>query len=231
MNWQADAEAHAKREYPRESCGLIVVDRGRERYIPCRNLASGTEHFILDPLDYALAEERGQIVGIVHSHPDASANPSEADRVACEASKLPWHIVGWPTAVWRNLEPSGYSAPLIGREFSHGVLDCYALIRDFYSQELSILLPDFDRRDDWWRNGENLYVDNFAKAGFSRVESPKQNDVILMQILSPVANHGGVFFEDNTILHHLHGRLSSRDVYGGYFRMVTTHVLRHKMLL
>ena len=29
------------------------------------------------------------------------------------------------------------------------------------------------------------------------------------------------------ILHHLYGRLSSRDVFGGYFQHVTTHCLRH----
>ena len=36
--------------------------------------------------------------------------------------------------------------------------------------------------------------------------------------------------DDNIILHHCHGRLSSRDVYGGYWRKVTTHVLRHRDL-
>lgn len=231
MSWQVEAEAHAQLAYPRECCGLLIVEKGRERYVPCRNLATGTEQFILDPADYARAEDRGQIIAVVHSHPDASANASEADKVACEASGLPWHIVGWPHGTWRSIEPTGYRAPLVGREFVHGVLDCYALIRDFYGEDLGIELPDFDRRDDWWNQGQNLYVENFAKAGFVQVDDLRQHDVILMQILSPVANHGAVFFEDNSLLHHLHGRLSSRDVYGGYFRQVTTHILRHKTKL
>ncbi|WP_043945190.1 Mov34/MPN/PAD-1 family protein, partial [Ralstonia solanacearum] len=39
------ARQHAAREHPRECCGLVVVVNGRERYVPCRNVAVGTEHF------------------------------------------------------------------------------------------------------------------------------------------------------------------------------------------
>ena len=34
-----------------------------------------------------------------------------------------------------------------------------------------------------------------------------------------------VYLGDGMILHHLYGRLSSRDVWGGYYQHVTTHVL------
>ncbi|MDA6131508.1 phage tail terminator protein, partial [Escherichia coli] len=30
-------------------------------------------------------------------------------------------------------------------------------------------MPDFEREDDWWRNGQNLYLDNMAVTGFYRV--------------------------------------------------------------
>ncbi len=71
---------HAGAEYPRGSCGLIVIRKGREKYLPCQNAAHGTEHFIISAQDYAKAEEHGEIVAVVHSHPDAPATPSEADR-------------------------------------------------------------------------------------------------------------------------------------------------------
>jgi len=124
----AAIRGHALASYPHESCGLICIIRGKERYIPCRNTAeTASEHFQLSAEDYANAEDRGEITHIVHSHPDVAARPSEADKVACEASGLPWAIVSVIDGIAGEInvfEPSGYEAPLIGREFSHGVTDC-----------------------------------------------------------------------------------------------------------
>lgn len=226
------AIAHAHAEYPREACGLLVVVRGRERYWPCRNIAAGTEHFALHPEDYAAAEDAGDVVAVFHSHPNAGPQPSQADRVACEATGLPWWIVGVPVIRWAHLQPEGYRLPLVGREFVHGVVDCYSLIRDYYLDELGIELPDFERRDEWWNKGENIYAQNFEKAGFTRVKSdPQRHDVILMQVQANVPNHGAVYLGDGIILHHLHGRLSCREVYGGYFLKHTWALLRHNLMM
>ena len=86
--------AHAAEEYPRECCGVVVQKSRVQRYIPCRNLATDpTEHFHLSPEDYAAAEDLGTVVAIVHSHPDATTQPSELDKAQCDATLLPWHIV------------------------------------------------------------------------------------------------------------------------------------------
>lgn len=223
---------HAQAEYPREACGLIVVAKGRERYVPCRNVAKGSEHFVLPAEDYAAAEDIGEVVAVVHSHPDAPATPSEADLVSCEASCLPWHILSWPADDLRTIEPTGYEAPLVGRQFAHGVLDCYTLVRDWYQRNRGITLPDFPRRDDWWKHGEDLYMQHYAEAGFMRLEKQDEpelpGDVILMQLRSSVVNHAAVYLGDGLLLHHVHGRLSSRDVYGGYWREITRCVLRYQ---
>jgi proteasome lid subunit RPN8/RPN11 len=229
---QTLALAHSAREFPREACGLLVIHKGRETYVPCRNIGVGTDQFVIHPEDYVRADQLGEIVGVFHSHPNLSPEPSQADRVACEATALPWFIVSFPAGQWTELQPQGYLAPLVGREWSHGVLDCYSLIRDWYAQERGIDLPDFARFDEWWKRGGNLYLDNFARAGFHVVEASDMNpgDVLLMQVASPVPNHAAIYLSDGLILHHLQGRLSSRDVYGGYWQKITTHTLRHQLL-
>lgn len=223
--------AHAQACYPKEACGLVVaLADDTQEYVPCQNLAGATDHFVLCPHDYAAAEERGRILAVVHSHPDAPPTPSQADRVACEASGLPWHIISIPQGQWAHLMPEGYTAPLLGRMWCHGVLDCYSLIRDWYRLERGIVLPDFTRSDEWWLKNQNLYVDNFRAAGFTRIvdeDALQPGDVLLMQIMAPVPNHGAVYLGDGIILHHLHGRLSCREVWGGYYKKHTTHILRH----
>lgn len=228
----ADVLEHAAREQPRECCGLAVVVKGRLRYWPCRNAAGSDFEFAIHPQDQAAAEDAGEVVAVCHSHVYLPPDPSEADRVMCERSGLPWLIVSWPTLIHRIIMPSGYSAPLVGRPFVHGMLDCYALVRDYYCDVCGIALPDYAREDDWWLKGGNLYLEHFAEAGFVEIDPTdlRPHDAVLMQIASPVPNHAGVIDADGYLLHHCMGRLSSRDVYGGAWRKATTHVLRHRSL-
>lgn len=219
---------HAKAEYPRESCGLLLNLSGKEHYFPCKNIAENQSDFIIDPLDYIRAEEMGQVVAVVHSHCNVSPKPSQADLVSCEQTGLPWHIVSIPGEAWNTFYPTGYKAPLIGREFSHGVLDCYALIRDWYRETLGIELMDFDREEKWWEKGFDLYEDNFKKAGFERVEGIARGDVILMQFNSKVINHAAIYMGNDVMLHHVMNRLSYQETYSGFWKKITRFVIRYK---
>ena len=227
-----DVYEHAESMLPNECCGIAIIYKGKLKYIKCNNLLQG-DTFCIDPQDYVKAEDMGEIVAICHSHINGSSKPSQPDIISCNASNLPWLIVSYPSKAYTVLPPKDYRDPLIGRPFFHGVLDCYSLIRNYYKETLNIELKDYIRAPNWWDSGYDLYEDNFRNEGFIVVtdSSMKEHDVILMQHGSDKVNHGAIYLGDNLILHHSTNRLSSRDVYGGYWRKNTRYIIRHKSLI
>ncbi|MSJ71703.1 hypothetical protein GKE69_26685 [Escherichia coli] len=152
--------AHARRCAPAESCGFVVSTPEGERYFPCVNISGEPEaYFRMSPEDWLSAEMQGEIVALVHSHPGGLPWLSEADRRLQVQSDLPWWLVCRGTIHKFRCVPH-----LTGRRFEHGVTDCYTLFRDAYHLA-GIEMPDFYREDDWWRNGQNLYLDNLEAGG------------------------------------------------------------------
>lgn len=227
-------EEHALEEFPRECCGLVIAEGRKEVYIRCRNVADpgvAEDEFVIAPRDWKAAEQRGPVLAVAHSHPNASPHPSAADRRACNALGVPWAIVAVhadpatpeaPAFIAGNviLTPENHEVPLRGREFIFGVQDCYTLVQDFYKREMGgIVLPDFDRTDEFWKRGEDLYMDNFTGAGFDPIPYPTQKgDLILMAIRSDITNHAGIWLgEGDAMLHHPYNHLSERTVFGGFW--------------
>lgn len=232
------AQAHAIECYPNESCGLVVSIRGEESYIACDNShANPSEHFRISGEQFAEAEDWGEVKAVIHSHPNASGQPSHADRVQCELSELPWHILsigmvdGKPNfGIQGYCEPCGFEAPLEGREFAHGILDCFTLFKDFLWREYGIKVANYEREDDWWEKGQELYsMDRLNAEGFFQIKGePKRGDVILMNIKSKVPNHAGVYLGNGQMLHHMMNRLSCTVPYGGMWAERTICIVRHK---
>lgn len=93
--WEAIV-AHARREWPRECCGLIAgIDGVPAELIPVTNVYPGEDFFEMEPGElyrhYLAIEGRGQeIVANYHSHPVSPAYPSVRDVAHA----------GWPEIVY-----------------------------------------------------------------------------------------------------------------------------------
>lgn len=82
----------ASRAYPREGCGFLLGIRHSQHSVihfvaSGRNRSQALDRFVLDPGDLVaadnLARQAGlELLGFWHSHPDAAALPSDADRAA-----------------------------------------------------------------------------------------------------------------------------------------------------
>lgn len=223
-------KTHVNASPKREICGLIVSHKRKNFYVPCTNVSQGDNEFIIDAEELADIEDKYKILAVVHSHIGVNPNPSQADLIEIEKHKLPYLIMNYPLNTYTFTEPSGYKAPYVGRQFVHGITDCYAMLVDYYKRELGLDIKDYKRNPEWWIKGDNLYLENYEDAGFVKVDDLQPHDVIIMQVASPVPNHCAIYLGDNIILHHVMGRVSSRDVYGGYWRKITSIIVRHKSL-
>lgn len=248
---------HAKEGYPEEICGVVVIteDKKEELYVRCENIATDkTKDFKLGSASFADADDLGEIVGIVHSHPDSTTTPSSHDLAVMSANRdielqidpqsnaIPWHIVSWPEGDYRQILPEKREE-LLGRPFVHGFWDCWQVCSDYYSKYHGLKFERFQREDLWWENkeGPSLYEDFYEKAGFELVTVPRPGDMIVMQIgKSYHPNHAGIYlgttqeFEGRGLhggpfmLHHMYGKNSEIIVYGGQWSQRTRMILRHK---
>lgn len=204
-----------------ECCGFVIDNK---IYMPCKNISpTPTEAFEISPDDWIQAETIGEITAIVHSHPNGLPILSEADQIYQQQTAVDWWIV-----CDNQIHKFRFIQPLLGREFEHGKTDCLSIVRDAYMLA-GIDLPDYERADDWWHNGQNLYLDLLPENGFERVdaENLREGDIILVCLGSETPNHAAVYIGNQYILHHCPDRLSKRDLYGGFWRNYTHSIWRH----
>lgn len=210
------AKVHALTAYPRESCGVVVGGS----YVMCTNISDTPEK------EFTIGEGPFEdLQGVIHSHtgPGAAAAPSKADMVSQEHSDVPWGIVATDGV---NVSPMTYfgdSVPivdLIGRNFIHGVYDCWGLVRDYYRLRGKSII-NFPRDDSWWTKGEDmLSIDNFTAAGFTVIskEELRKGDVVAGNIRHKTINHVGIYMGSGLIMHHLYNRLSRSEPMGPWMK-------------
>jgi proteasome lid subunit RPN8/RPN11 len=215
INFLDEIEQHFKEWYPKEGCGVIGVVKGELKWFPCDNVASVNEDFIIDSKQYIAISKKCDIVGIVHSHPDSTPEPSAFDIKYCNALGIPYYIFNYPEMDMFKLEPVRETKSLYGREYELGVNDCFSASVDYYK---SIGLNISNRplhmpKERWWNEGENYFTEENIKTwGFKAVEdSMKEGDLLVFKLMANVANHCGVYLGEDIFYHHALNRISCRE--------------------
>jgi cell wall-associated NlpC family hydrolase len=215
---------------PIESCGIIVNFHGKLKYRSCKNNYPGLNNFILDPNDYAQAEDMGDILAIVHSHVTQGTIFSKNDEVCLNKGNVPWIVYSVALDDYAIKYPEHKIEDYLCRTYIYTVQDCYTLIQDYYKQEYGIVLKDNPNPDpEDISLGAGMY-DLFDSYGFKEIplQSLKKGDCIIMCNSSHKPNHAAIYLEGNVILHHPAGRLSCRDMLNGYWLKNTWKCVRHE---
>lgn len=225
-------KAYATAKQPEEACALVIQKGRKQELVLCKNThPEPEEHFRISEKEWADAEDRGDIVAVLHSHPGDGARPIASDRdiQQCNATGVTWGIYAPDCDEYAEIVPQERS--LIGRPFILGSDDCWGLIMAWHKKQ-GVDLSDWRVNYPWWEDQypDNLYQDNWYKEGFRESEL-KSGCMVIMQVSANKWNHAGVITEDGQLLHHIYDEPSAVVPYQrGYFRDRTVICLRHKDL-
>jgi proteasome lid subunit RPN8/RPN11 len=208
---------HVLTDYPRESCGLVIADV----YHPCLNTADDpTKTFRIDGKQrYALEQQYGAVQSVLHSHPYKLSDsksfytekynpawPSVTDQASYLADNVPWGIVATDGEGVSAINWLREDIPLLKRPFAWFTADCYSCVRDWHKANTSIILPNFTRKYQFWKDPVNNTIEHcIATIPFATIvdrEKAQIGDVAVMEMGGfNVVNHVGVIVDSNDMLH------------------------------
>lgn len=202
------AQEDAIARFPEESVGLVV----NGQYIPVENVSPKPREFFETEEDTWL--RYGKVEAVIHSHTNGKDYPNRIDMQHQMDTDVPWAIIvcngeqASDPIWWGDSLPM---APLVGRGFRHGIHDCFAAIRDWFTVEKKILLPNCPRDWGWWDEDDvNLYEKNFEAWGFREINKKEvqEGDCFLAKLHSDTPNHAAVYAGKGLIYHHPGSTLS-----------------------
>ena len=177
-------KAHALETPEAECIGLIVrADDGQLQAIRSSNTsANSADEAIVTDLDFALASEQGEVIGIYHSHINGNADFSKEDIQVSRQEKLWMVLYHLPTNHWQTYHPDE-KFPLIGREWHTHYRNCFWLFKDFCAEVHGITIEDYYFDERRIRVESAGYVEDLPKYGFTRMPentTPQKGDIILI---------------------------------------------------
>lgn len=225
-----EIKKHFDTEYPREACGIIGIVKGKKKWFPCQNVAESDDDFVMSSEDWFKVKRQADILAIVHNHTNNDNAPSENDINNCNVLGIPYYIFSYPDLELNIVEPKENFNPLLGREYSFGVTDCFEAMRDWLASE-NIKIPAREVfEDDWWEKGIDYFTEeNIKNWNHVKVDTPQKNDVLIFAVESgTIGNHCGVYLGNDVFFHHAVNRLSCRESLYPFWARHIIGIYRHE---
>jgi proteasome lid subunit RPN8/RPN11 len=195
---------------PEEPCGVIHLKKGKAKFIPINNISDDPNNcFVLDPKEFTRLNLTGEILYIVHGHPE-DCIPSKYDISCCNNLKIPYVIFNRFNFEYYILTPENYKT-LSGRQYEFGKNDCFEATRDWYLEHGLKLPPRRDWIDDWWLEGYDYMKDVSNIWPFIEVKDLQYGDLLTFAVDSQIENHMGVYVDNDCFFHHAVNRISCKE--------------------
>jgi proteasome lid subunit RPN8/RPN11 len=227
---KASIKNHSSFRPHEETCGVLFYHKDDKKIMarPCQNISPEPDkHFQINPYEYLyVANKLGNIVGYYHSQDESE--PSELDLQNCKGHNL-YSVIYCKKEdkfieLWGN--EYNYVEKYIGKKFDVYKFDCYQLTKDYYKNELNIILPEFQRDENWYTNIPKLIEDNWSKH-FIEVEDKQKNDILLFKIGHDYISHMGIYLGGNLMLHVELDRESKVEIVGHKWLKRLEKVIRY----
>jgi proteasome lid subunit RPN8/RPN11 len=234
--WDAalqDVRDHAQGSPNVEVCGYIVRAGDGFKVLRAHNIAEDTsKHAIPDGSVTLQAYVSRDIYCSYHSHPKGPRGATEQDRRAATGAAMDALIYSVPDDHFHlhRHEPLWFS--LLGKPSIPGETGCEDIVRDYFKLMFEIEIPPYDRPETL-ATFENDFLDSMSfEWGFVRLDGPPAaHDVMTFRVLSPCANHMGVYVGDGKLLHQSRDALSSVENLTPALMRRHCYTYRHKELM
>lgn len=195
-----------------EICGLLIeTPTGVSVHHSQNNAANKSKYFVINPIDYIQASEKGKIIGCYHSHIDDNFDFSEFDKNNAEKHKLTYVLYSIKADKFIEYIPQNRKNNYLDRKFEIGKSDCFSLVRDYYLNEFKIKISDYQRKNGWFDENTEIIFQNFEKEGFRLLENNEKwekYDILTFGKTERELFHFMIYLDNEIILHHPHDKYS-----------------------
>lgn len=173
-----------------EICGFILADG---TVFPCINRATDKEiHFIISAADMKKARKRGEGIAIYHSHVPGNYGEdrfSENDIVISEYFNLEAVLYSVKDDKFYEYHPTGKPIGYLNRPYIRNIMDEFHLIRDYYKNELNIIVNINSKNYKESLKNKNITIEmsgqhheNFLKSNnFVKVGELQKHDILIIK--------------------------------------------------